>query len=139
MRGYEAALTEAGYPVLGELKFQTRNEIEYTRNMLVEYSRTLSFDSVISTADAMAVGAVKYAKIKGILVPEELSVVGYNNSLMSVSCEPEMTSVDSKVDVLCRKTVENMIGLLEHGERPAAQTLVPCDIVKRCTTDFAFE
>ena len=139
MQGYEAALTEAGYPILGELKFQTRNDIEYTRNILVEYSRTLNFDSVISTADAMAVGAVKYAKIKGIAIPEELSVVGYNNSLMSVSCEPEMTSVDSKVDVLCRLTVENMVGLLERDEKPAAKTLVPCDVVKRCTTDFAFE
>ncbi len=105
----------------------------------MEYSRTLDFDSVISTADAMAVGAVKYAKIKGIAVPSELSVVGYNNSLMALSCEPEMTSVDSKVDVLCRLTVENMIGLLERGEKPAAETLVPCEVVKRCTTDFSFD
>ncbi len=139
MQGYEAALVEAGYPILGELKFQTRNDIEYTRNMLVEYSRTLDFDSVIATADAMAVGAVKYAKIKGIAVPEDLSVVGYNNSLIAVSCEPEMTSVDSKVDVLCRLTVENMIGLLERDEKPKAETLVPCDVVKRCTTDFSFD
>ncbi len=139
MQGYEAALAEAGYPILGELKFQSRNDIEYTRNMLVEYSRTLDFDSVISTADAMAVGAVKYAKIKGIAVPTDLSVVGYNNSLMALSCEPEMTSVDSKVDVLCRLTVENMIGLLERGEKPAAETLVPCEVVKRCTTDFSFD
>lgn len=107
--------------------------------MLVEYSQTLSFDSVISTADAMAVGAVKYAKVKGIRIPEDLSVIGYNNSLMSISCEPEMTSVDSKVDVLCRKTVENMIGLLEHEQKPAPQTLIPCEVVKRCTTDFSFD
>ena len=105
----------------------------------MEYSRTLDFDSVISTADAMAIGAVKYAKVKGIAVPEDLSVVGYNDSLMCVCCEPEMTSVDSKVDVLCRLTVENMIGLLERGERPEAETLVPCEVVKRCTTDFSFE
>lgn len=47
MAGYEAALQEAGYPICGNLKFKTRNDIEYTRDMLLEYNRTLDFDSVL--------------------------------------------------------------------------------------------
>ena len=64
--GYEAALQDAGYPIRGELKFKTKNDIEYTRNMLLEYNKTLDFDSVLATEDGIAIGAIKYAKIKGI-------------------------------------------------------------------------
>lgn len=136
IEGYEAALAEADYPIRGELKFRTKNDIEYTKNLLLEYSRSLEFDSVIATDDAMAVGAVKYAKIKGMSVPEDLQITGYNNSIMAVSCEPELTSVDSKLDVLCKTTVDHMIGLLEKQEEIDKNIVVPCEIVKRCTSDF---
>ena len=136
IEGYEAALAEVDYPIRGELKFRTKNDIEYTKNLLLEYSRSLEFDSVIATDDAMAVGAVKYAKIKGMSVPEDLQITGYNNSIMAVSCEPELTSVDSKLDVLCKTTVDHMIGLLEKQEEIDKNIVVPCEIVKRCTSDF---
>ena len=84
----------------------------------------------------MAVGAVKYAKIKAISVPEELSISGYNDSIMAISSEPELTSVDSKLNVLCKTTVDHMISLLEKKEEIEKNVVVPCEIVKRCTTDF---
>ena len=81
-------------------------------------------------------GAVKYAKVKAISVPEELSISGYNDSIMAVSSEPELTSVDSKLNVLCKTTVDHMISLLEKQEEIEKNVVVPCEIVKRCTTDF---
>jgi len=134
--GYESALAEADYPVIGQLKFRTKNDIEYTKNMLLEYGRSIEFDSVIATDDVMAVGVLKYAKIKELKIPENLSVIGYNNSLVAIGCEPELTSVDSKLDVLCKTTVDHMIRLLEKQEQIEKNIVVPCEIVKRCTSDF---
>ena len=136
MAGYEAALQDAGYPILGDLKFKTRNDIEYTRNMLLEYNKILDFDSVLATEDGIAIGAVKYAKIKGLSIPGELSVAGYNNSILAISSDPELTSVDSKLGVMCKKTVGRMIELLEKGAKIEKNVCVPCQIVRRCTTDF---
>lgn len=134
--GYEAALQDAGYPVLGNLKFKTKNDIEYTKNMLLEYNKVLDFDSVLATDDGIAVGAVKYAKIKGLFIPEELSITGYNNSILALCSDPELTSVDSKLGVMCRKTVERMIELLENEAQIEKNVCVPCEIVRRCTTDY---
>ena len=136
MAGYEAALQDAGYPIRGNLKFKTKNDIEYTRDMLLEYNRILDFDSVLATEDGIAIGAVKYAKIKGLAIPEELAVVGYNNSILAISSDPELTSVDSKLGVMCKKTVERMIDLLEREIQIEKNVCVPCEIVRRCTTDF---
>lgn len=136
LAGYEAALQDAGYPVLGNLKFKTKNDIEYTKNMLLEYNKVLDFDSVLATDDGIAVGAVKYAKIKGLSIPEELSITGYNNSILALCSDPELTSVDSKLGVMCRKTVERMLDLLENEARIEKNVCVPCEIVRRCTTDY---
>ena len=136
MAGYEAALQDAGYPVLGNLKFKTKNDIEYTKNMLLEYNKVLDFDSVLATDDGIAAGAVKYAKIKGLSIPEELSITGYNNSILALCSDPELTSVDSKLGVMCRKTVERMIELLENEAQIEKNVCVPCEIVRRCTTDY---
>ena len=76
------------------------------------------------------------AKAKGIKIPEDLSVTGYNNSKMAVCCEPELTSVDNKVEILCNKAVDGLIRVLE-GEKDVRQdNKIVCEIVKRCTTDF---
>ena len=136
MAGYEAALQDAGYPIRGDLKFKTKNEIEYTRNMLLEYNHVLDFDSVLATEDGIAIGAIKYAKIKGFSIPEDLAITGYNNSILAISCEPELTSVDSKLGVMCKNTVERMIELLENERQIEKNVCVPCEIVRRCTTDF---
>ena len=136
MAGYEAALQDAGYPVLGNLKFKTKNDIEYTKNMLLEYNKVLDFDSVLATDDGIAVGAIKYAKIKKLSIPEELSITGYNNSILAIGSDPELTSVDSKLGVMCRKTVERMIDLLENESQIEKNVCVPCEIVRRCTTDY---
>lgn len=62
-------------------------------------------------------------------IPDEFSVTGYNNSIMAVSCEPELTSVDNKLELLCQTTVQHMIALLEKQEEVEQQILVPCEIV----------
>ena len=136
MAGYEAALQDAGCPIRGDLKFKTKNEIEYTKNMLLEYNKALDFDSVLATEDGIAVGAIKYAKIKDLSIPEDLSITGYNNSILALCSEPELTSVDSKLGIMCKKTVERMIDLLENDIQIEKNVCVPCEIVRRCTTDF---
>ena len=133
--GYEQALSEAGYPILGDLKFYTKNEVDYVKEMLLAH-RTLEFDSIFACNDLLAVGALKYAKARGIRIPEELSVTGYNNSAAALYCEPELTSVDNGVRQLCGNAVENLVKILQGQQGIGQDNRFACEIVKRCTTDF---
>ena len=151
--GYETALADAGCPIRGELKFYLRplgsgsmeescfvdsvpgtmqGKIHYTREMLLAH-RTLEFDSVFACNDSLAVGALKYALAKGLSVPEELSVAGYNNSMMAVCCEPELTSIDNKLETLCQHLITTFLGVLSGNEMPI-KTVFSGDIIKRGTT-----
>lgn len=51
-------------------------------------------DGIFAVNDMTAVGVIKVAKKMGIRIPEDLKVVGFENSKSAEICEPELTSVD---------------------------------------------
>lgn len=97
--------------------------------------KDLEFDGVIATDDGLAVGAVKYARAKKLSVPQDISIIGYNNSELSIGCEPELSSIDSRGDLLCKMTIDSLMEVLK-GESMEHRKYVQCRLEKRCTTDF---
>lgn len=133
--GYEQALTEYGMEIREALKCYTKNRIHLVRDMLL-LKQDLSFDAVMATDDGLGVGVVKYAKVAEKKIPQDIAVVGYNNSALSVCSEPELTSVDNKTEQCCNDTVDRMLALLREGVQPRPSYEVPCLLKKRDTTDF---
>ena len=78
----------------------------------------LEFHAVIASEDMLAAGAIKYAKMNHLEVPKDLSVIGYNNSLLTTCSEPEITSVDNHLETLCSQLVKTCIGTLSGEEMP---------------------
>jgi LacI family transcriptional regulator/LacI family asc operon transcriptional repressor len=91
---------------------------------------------VICTNDSIAVGAVKFAKERGLSIPREMNIVGYNNSVLAISCEPEISSIDNHTEEICDGTIENVIRVLQGDSEVKRHFTVPCTLVKRSTTDF---
>jgi LacI family transcriptional regulator/LacI family asc operon transcriptional repressor len=136
LAGYESALKSHGLPVLGDLKLYVKNRIHTVRDILLE-RRDLRFDSVIATDDGLAVGAIKYANAKLLKIPEDMCVTGFNNSALSICSDPELSSVDNRLEELCNITISNMMKILQEKDPGISQNCkVPCRLVKRCTTDF---
>ena len=99
------------------------------------HEQGLEFDAVITSDDSLAVGAVKYAHEAGISIPDQLSVIGYNNSLLSRCTDPEITSIDSKVEALCTTTINTLMGVFS-GMNVPSRTTIASDLIKRQTTNF---
>lgn len=78
----------------------------------------LSFHGIVTSDDELALGAVKYAKRAGIKIPEELSIIGYNNSMLATSSDPEITSVDIRLEKLCQHLTESLMYALDGEELP---------------------
>lgn len=136
LAGYESALKNHGLPVLGDLKLYVKNRIHTVRDILLE-RRDLRFDSVIGTDDGLAVGAIKYANAKLLKIPEDICITGFNNSALSICSDPELSSVDNRVEELCNITISNMMKILQEKDPQISRNCkVPCRLVKRCTTDF---
>jgi LacI family transcriptional regulator len=63
----------------------------------------------------MALGVMAAANSLGIRIPEELSVIGHDNTALSLACNPPLTSVDLKLKSLGNAAVD----LLQHAMNPA--------------------
>lgn len=134
LMGYESALKEHGILVNQKLILYPENAIYATRDMLLR-QRGLTFDSVIAATDELAIGALKYIHARGLRVPREINVVGCNNSELSICCEPELTSIDTRVEVLCKTTIDSIMALL-GGSVVKQKQMVKCHLIRRSTTDF---
>lgn len=95
----------------------------------------LQFDSILASDDLLAIGAMKFIKKKGVSVPEEFSIIGYNNSLLTSCCEPPLTSVDNRLLTLCNQLVKTLMGILSGSEMPQ-KVIFSGELVKRGTTRF---
>ena len=136
LEGYKDALKAKGITPSDELIRQCPKDIEAARELLLSLHREgLEFDAVITSDDSLAVGAVKYAHIADISIPRDLSIIGYNNSLLARCTDPEITSIDSKVEALCTTTINTLMGVFS-GVNVPSRTTIASDLIKRKTTNF---
>lgn len=93
----------------------------------------LEFHAILGSEDMLAAGAIKYAKSNGLSVPDDIAVIGYNNSLLCTCCEPELSSVDNHLETLCSQLVKTCIGTLSGEEMPQ-KTIFSGELIKRSST-----
>lgn len=134
--GYRNAVGDAGFIIRDELMVSCPKTLESTMEKLEQISKSgVHFDAVFAAEDILAVGAVKYADKAGLSVPKDLSIIGYNNSILSRCTTPEITSVDNKVEALCTTTVNTLMKVLDNRNVPAKTTITP-ELIQRGTTNF---
>lgn len=137
LAGYRAGLESRGMAVDESLiRFfsEDKMSVMQVRDYLLSlHENGLDFDAVLSSEDVLSVGAAKYARTLGLRIPEDLSVIGYNNSNLCLCSDPEMTSVDNKLHTICRQCAATMIGVLEGRDMPQ-KTVFTGELVKRGST-----
>lgn len=97
------------------------------------YQKGIHFHGIIASDDCLAMGAVRFALEAGLSIPEDLCIIGYNNSLLVHCCEPEMSSIDNKLETLCQHLIVTLMGVLSGNEMPK-QTVFSGEVVHRGTT-----
>lgn len=106
-------------------------------NALEKYIKAIrnqfQFDAIICMDDLFAVAALKYAQNAHIRVPEQLRIVGYNNSILSQCTTPMLSTVDNRTTELCEKLVEMVVNILSNTEGPTEYSL-PGELICRGTT-----
>lgn len=136
INGYRAAILEHQQRINEDYIRCCKGNIKDAKELLLNLSNNgLAFDAVITSDDIIAVGAIKYAKEKALTIPEELSIIGYNNSLLASCCEPELTSIDNHVETLSITTVTTLMRVLD-GHKVPNKTIISTNLKTRQTTNF---
>ena len=111
-----------------------RDDIDGVRDFLLSVKKKkIDFDAVLCADDALASGALKYAKAAKLSVPKDLAVIGYNNSILSLACDPDLTSVDNHLEDQCNQLVKSCIQVLSGTETPQ-KIIFSGELIERATT-----
>lgn len=94
----------------------------------------LDFTAVFCAGDLMTLGAMKAIKKKGLRVPEDISVVSYDDIDMAGLSDPPLTTVRTSQIEIGRKAVERVFELLDNPsqeERLPKRIVLPTELVIR--------
>jgi len=86
--------------------------------------------AVIAINDYSAAGIARSLTEHGYRIPEDISLVSYDNTYIAEMLIPKLTSIDYDYGNLGRKLVETAIGALEGKEIPKLQMLEPTLVVR---------
>lgn len=93
--------------------------------------------AVICGSDVMAVGAIRAARQAGLGVPEDVSVVGYDDSIFMPVVDPPLTTVRQPVDDMARAIVSVLWSQMSGSAPRAEEILFQPDLVVRSSTGTA--
>lgn len=98
--------------------------------------KNINMTAVIAINDFSAMGIMKSIQEHGLRVPEDISVVSYDNTYMAEMCTPRLTSIDYNYDEFGRKLVDTAISLVE-GRKVGRLRMVTPTLVVRESSGFA--
>lgn len=105
---------------------------EATRRLLKLEQRP---DALFCANDLMAIAALEVIRGEaGLRVPEDIAVIGYDNSTPSASPAYRLSTVDQNVAGMAQMAVDQVLSRLAEPARPAEHHLVPASLVLRETT-----
>lgn len=129
-QGYREAMGEAGVPfdaslfVTADLGLDSGIE---AIERLVD-ART-GVDAVVAASDLLALGVIQGARRRGLSVPQDLAVVGYDDIQLAAYASPALTTVRQNTTLGGRLLVRKLLQLL-RGERATSECL-PTELVVR--------
>jgi LacI family transcriptional regulator len=113
----------------------TIEAIELAERAAAGLFRAKSIPSAIFACnDLMAMGVLKAAAREGIAVPGELSVVGHDNTILSMSGHTQLTSVDLKMRSLGAAAVDLLIHAIKGTDLTLRRVLINPELVVREST-----
>lgn len=121
LAGYRRAIEQAGLHYDERLVIESDyQEAGGTQSIERLNRRQVSYSAVFAHNDHMAIGAMNSLKADGKRVPEDVSVVGYDDMVMARYTEPGLTTVNIPVAEFGRQAAD--LALLKLGAREGAVT-----------------
>lgn len=123
--GYQEALVGAGVRLDPELVLQARGFDSHDAEAAVESAldRGLDFDAILSRDDRFAAGALTALRRRGIAVPDDVAIVGWDDSAITGYTTPTLTSVAPDKRALATRAFE-LLHERMHGHHGAGRHII---------------
>ena len=132
LQGYYAALKESDLPCNDRLvTFAEPDESGGEQAITELLGRGRNFSAVACYNDSMAAGAMGVLNDNGIDVPREISLIGFDDVLISRYVRPRLTTVRYPIVTMATQAAELALALAEHRPPPEITHLFSPTLVRR--------
>ncbi|BFH64547.1 LacI family DNA-binding transcriptional regulator [Paenibacillus azoreducens] len=90
--------------------------------------------AVVCTSDMTAFGAIHAIEARGLTVPEDISVVGFDNIFEAELFKPALTTVNQNIHTIGVKSIEELIAMIKNPDYPPPVVMEPASLVIREST-----
>ena len=130
--GYQLALASHQLPVRPEycveVKNVSENNEEAIRRLLMQKDRPTA---ILVSDDILAVSLERVCLENHLAIPEDLSIISFNNSLFARLTSPQLTSIDIGAGQLGSEAASQIINHIENPNLLATKIIVPHHLIER--------
>ena len=135
LAGYRQALEEAGIEFDLALLIETHIEPEsgyHAMNTLLDLEQAPT--AVFAFHDYLAVDAQRAASERGLRIPEDVAISGFDGLQITQMTSPPISTVSYPLFDMGRRAVEILLEKIQLVSRPPIQETIPVDLVLRAST-----
>jgi len=132
LEGYKKALKEYGIPwddsliSVGDISMEDGHK--RTKQML---EKNLKFTAIFANNDMMAFGAMQAIKEKGLRIPEDIGLVGYDDIPFSSLISPALTTISLKKKKLGIESVKLLLSRINGNRKKAKKIMLDVELIRR--------
>ncbi|MED4280287.1 LacI family DNA-binding transcriptional regulator [Priestia megaterium] len=133
--GYKRALEEAGLPYdesLVSLNNTSLDEGKQSTRELLHLS--IPPTAIFASTEFLAIGAIQGAREFKIKVPRDLSIIGFDDTVLSTICDPPLTTIAQPIHEMSKKVVELLIQEIEDSKETKQRIVLSPKLVVRAST-----
>jgi DNA-binding LacI/PurR family transcriptional regulator len=136
LTGYKQALSLRGVEFQSEyiIQGQTKDNglKEKIKELFLSENRPTA---IVAGDDLIAMELIYLLKEINLTVPEDVSIISFNNSIFTEIVQPMLTSIDLHVAHLSEQVVEKLIDYIEGKQTLAIKVILPHEIIERYSCD----
>lgn len=139
LEGYRSALSEAGIPFDESLLFEGNYQMGKEREAFRHFMEK-KVSAVFSFNDFMALGLYREAKKAKISIPDDLSILGFDDIQVGDLMDPPLTTVHQPIAEIGKRTVEILLQLLDKDGKtppPSRTAFEPTLVIRESVKDIS--
>ncbi|UTT42520.1 LacI family DNA-binding transcriptional regulator [Exiguobacterium aurantiacum] len=135
VKGYELAMEELDLPIqpgyLVNAGFFSVEEGKQAMEKLLQLESPPT--AVFVAGDQMAIGAIEAVHEHGLRVPEDISIIGYDDIEMIKYITPKLTTIRQDTDEIGEAAAELLIEQMTAKERRTERRVIPVQLIERAS------
>ena len=130
LKGYRQALKAQQVAERTELELAVPFDVASARaGIEALLDQGVAFDAVLGCSDLLAITAMQVLRERGLRVPQDVAVVGYDDMALAAYCDPPLSSISQPVRLAGVALIDALLALLQ--DQPAPPRTLPVSLVVR--------